>query len=70
MKAFYKQIYGGDEVGPTIVVGNPKAPFSIVVGEGTNPFPGFVLLTLDLHLLMLSIKQVGIKLLFLSFWFD
>ncbi len=49
----------------TIVEGNPKAPFSIA----TTPmcrgrrysFPGLLYFTLDPYLIMLSVKQGGIK---------
>ena len=47
----------------TLVKGNPKAPFSIA----TTPRYQF---TLDPYLIMLSVKQGGIKNYFLSFWYD
>ena len=40
------------------------------VGEGTTPFPGLLHFTLDLYLIMLSVKQGGIKYHFLSLWYD
>ena len=54
----------------TAVERNPKAPFSIGVGEGTTPFLGLLHFTLDPHLIMLSVKQGGIKYHFLSLWYD
>ena len=55
----------------TIVEGNPKAPFSIApTGEGTTPFPGLLHFTLDPYLIILSVKQGGIKYHFLSLWYD
>ena len=49
----------------TLVEGNPKAPFSIVttqgVKEGTTPFSELLHFTLDPYLIMLSVKQGGIK---------
>ena len=59
----------------TIVEGNPKAPFSIA----TTPmcrgrrysFPGLLYFTLDPYLIMLSVKQGGIKYHFFeSVWLD
>ena len=47
-----------------------KAPFPIGVGEGTTPFPGLLHFTLDPYLIMLSVKQGGIKYHFLSLWYD
>ena len=48
-----------------IVEGNPKAPFSIVtttsVVGSVTPFPKLLHFTLDPYLLMLSVKQSGIK---------
>ena len=49
----------------TIVEGDPKAPFSIA-----TPFPGLLHFTLDSYLIMLSVKQAGIKYYFLSLWYD
>ena len=52
----------------TIVEGDPKAPFRYLlhqgVGEGATPFPGLLHFTLDPYLIMLSVKQGGIKYLF------
>ena len=61
---------------PTVVVGEPKAPFSIATKpccrEEHYSFPSIALPTLDLHFIMLSIKQEGIKFhFFASFvWLD
>ena len=38
------------------------------VGEGATPFPGLLHFTLDPYLIMLSVKQGGIKYHFLSLW--
>ena len=58
----------------TIVKGNPKAPFSIATTPrcrgGRYSFPGLLYFTLDPHLIMLSVKQGGIKYHFLSLWYD
>ena len=59
----------------TIAEGDPKAPFLIAtlhqgVGEGATPFPGLLHFTLDPYLIMLSVKQGGIKYHFLSLWYD
>ena len=58
----------------TIVEGNPKAPFSIATtpkcGGGRYSFPGLLYFTLDPYLIMLSVKQGGIKYHFLSLWYD
>ena len=40
------------------------------VGEGATPFPGLLHFTLDPYLIMLSVKQGGIKYRFLSLWYD
>ena len=48
---------------PSVVKGNQKAPFSIA-----TPFPGLFHI-LDPYLIMLSVKQRGIKYLFFSFFF-
>ena len=40
------------------------------VGEGVTPFPGLLHFTLDPYLIMLSVKQGGIKYHFLSLWYD
>ena len=49
----------------TVVEGISKAPFLIAttrgVGEGATPSPGFFHFTLDPYLIMLSVKQGGIK---------
>ena len=49
----------------TIVEGNPKAPFSIastpMCRGGRYSFPGLLYFTLDPYLIMLSVKQGGIK---------
>ena len=51
--------------------GNPKAPFSIATTlkcRGKHySFPWTAPLTLDLHLIMLRVKEGGIKLLFFEF---
>ena len=58
----------------TIVEGNPKAPFSIATTPrcrgGRYSFPGFPFFTPDPYLIMLSVKQGGIKYHFLSLWYD
>ena len=41
-----------------------------ITGEGATPFPGLLHFTLDPYLIMLSVKQGGIKYHFLSFWYD
>ena len=43
----------------TLVEGEQKAPFSI--GEGATPFSGLLHFTLDSYLILLSVKQGGIK---------
>ena len=57
-----------------IVEGNPKAPLSIATTpncrEGTTSFPELRHLTLDQYIIMLSVKQGGIKYHFSSFWYD
>ena len=50
----------------TSIEGVPNAPFSIAptplgVREGAIPFPGLLDFTLDPYLIMLSVKQGGIK---------
>ena len=40
------------------------------VGEGATPFPGLIHFTFDPYLIMLSVKQGGLKYHFLSFWCD
>ena len=54
----------------TVVEGDPKAPFSIGVREGATPFPELLHFTLDLYLMILSVKQGDIKYHFLSLWYD
>ena len=58
----------------TIVEGNPKAPFLIATTPrcrgGCYSFPGLLYFTLDPYLIMLSVKQGGIKNHFLSLWYD
>ena len=48
-----------------VVESNPKAPFSIATTprcrEGTISFPGLTNFTLDPYLIILSVKQGGIK---------
>ena len=54
----------------TIVEGDPKAPFSIATTPrcrgGRYSFSGLLHFTLDLYLIMLSVKQGGIKYHFFS----
>ena len=49
----------------TVVEGDQQAPFSKAtaedVGVGTTPFPGLLHFTLDTYLVLLSVKQGGIK---------
>ena len=49
----------------TVVEVDPKAPFSIATTprcrEGATPFPGLLHFTLDTYLILLSVKQGGIK---------
>ena len=58
----------------TTVEGNPKAPFSIATTPrcrgGRYSFPGLLYFTLDPYLIMLSVKQGGIKYHFLSLWYE
>ena len=58
----------------TVDEGGPKVPFSIPTTprcrEGATPFPGLLHFTLDPYLIMLSVKQGGIKYHFLSLWYD
>ena len=58
----------------TIVEGDPKAPFSIATTPrckgGPYSLPWLLRFTLDPYLIMLSVKQGGIKYLFLSLWYD
>ena len=57
-----------------IIKGNPKALFSIATilrcREGRYSFPWVAPLTLDMYLVMLSVKQGGIKYRFLSLLYD
>ena len=57
-----------------LVVGDLKAPFSIATTlrcrGGRYSFPRLLHLTLDAYLLMLSIRQGGIKYHFLSLWYE
>ena len=58
----------------TLVEGDPKAHFSKLlhwgVGEGATSSPELLHFTLDSYLVMLSVKQGGIKNYFLSLWYD
>ena len=49
----------------TVVEGDPKAPFSIATTlrckGGRYSFPGLLHFTLDTYLIMLSVKQGGVK---------
>ena len=58
----------------TVVKGDLKAPFSNLLhqglGEGATPFPGLLHFTLDPYLIMLSVKQSGIKYDVFSLWYD
>ena len=49
----------------TLVEGDPKAPFSIATTlrcrEGATPFPVFIHFTLNPYLIMLTVKQGGVK---------
>ena len=40
------------------------------IGEGTTPFPGLFHFTLDTYLILLSVKQGGIKYHFKNLWYD
>ena len=55
-------------------MGDSKARFQYLLhqglGEGATPFPGLPYFDLDPYLLMLSVKQGGIKYHFLSLWYD
>ena len=44
--------------------------YTEVLGEGATLFPGLLHFTLDLYLIMLSVKQGNIKYHFLSFWYN
>ena len=59
----------------TLVEGDLKAPLfnsynTQDVGVDATPFPGLLHFTHDPYLIMLSVKQDGIKYHFLSFWYD
>ena len=58
----------------TLVEGDPKAPFSIATTPGcragATSFSGLLHFILDTYLIMLSVKQGGIKYHFLSLWYD
>ena len=58
----------------TVVEGDSKAPFSIATTPrsrgGATPFPGLLHFTLDMYLIMMSVKQGSIKFHFLSLWYD
>ena len=56
----------------TIVKGNPKAVFSIATPwcrGGHYTYPWITPLTLDMYLIMLSVKQGDIKFYSLSLWY-
>ena len=57
----------------TIVEDKPKAPFSIATTPRCRgwrySFPGLLYFTLEPYLIMLSVKQGGIKYHFLSLWY-
>ena len=59
---------------PTVVESDPKASFSIATTlrcrEGHYFFPWIAPLYFDPYLIMLSVKQDGIKYHFLSLWYD
>ena len=68
-KMFHKLI-----MAPGILRVTRRLPFRLLlhqgVGEGATPFPGLLHFTLDPYLIMLSVKQGGIKYHFLSLWYD
>ena len=45
----------------SVVEGDPKAPFSVATTPRCTPFPILLHFTLDTYLIMLSVKQGGIK---------
>ena len=51
-------------------MGDPKTPFSIATTPRFLPIPGLLHFTLDPYLIMLNVKQGGIKYHFLSLWYD
>ena len=53
----------------TLVEGDLKAPFSIAT-TGATPLPGLLHFTLDPYLILLSVKQGGIKYHFFSLWYE
>ena len=58
----------------TIVESYPKAPFQYLlhrgVGRGATPFPGLLYFTLDTYLILVSVKQGGIKYHFKNLCYD
>ena len=58
----------------TLAKGDPKAPFAIATTPrcrgGATLFPGLLHFTLDPYLIILSVKQDGIKYHFLNLWYD
>ena len=56
----------------TVVKANPTFQLLLHkgVGEGTTPFPELLHFTLDMYLIMLRVKQEGIKYYFCSLWYD
>ena len=58
----------------TVVEDDPKAPFSIATTSkcrgGRYSFSWIAPLTLDMYLILLSVKQGGIKYHFYSLWYD
>ena len=55
----------------TLVEGDPKAPFfNSYYTEGATLSPRLLHFTLDPYLVLLSVKQGGIKYHFLSLWYD
>ena len=58
----------------TVVQSDPKAPLAIATTPrsrgGRDPFPGLLHFTLDAYLIMLSVKQGGIKHQYFSLWYD
>ena len=58
----------------TVVEGDSKAPFSLATTPrwkgGCNSFPWIAPLILDTFLIMMSVKQGGIKYHFSSLWYD
>ena len=63
-----------NDVWLTVVEGDPKAPFSIATTlrcrGGHYSFLWIAPLTLNLYIIMLRVKQGGIKYHFLSLWYD